>query len=84
MNNHDATEQAFKNGYAQGIKDSNNSIIKCEFCKHNFYNGGGCNRNLVISHKTNNGIGKSIEEIVGLDYCSNGELYKKSFKYGKR
>lgn len=70
MNKHDATEQAFKNGYKKGLEESRNSFTKCEFCKHNIYNGGGCNRTIIIPYKTASGL--YVDEPIGLDYCSNG------------
>lgn len=32
MNIHDATEQAYKNGYAQGMKDALDAITRCKGC----------------------------------------------------
>jgi hypothetical protein len=34
MNIHDATEQAYKNGYAQGMKDALCAITRCKNCSH--------------------------------------------------
>jgi hypothetical protein len=34
MNIHDATEQAYKNGYEQGMKDALDAITRCKNCSH--------------------------------------------------
>ena len=34
MNIHDATEQAYKNGYEQGMKDALCAITRCKGCTH--------------------------------------------------
>ena len=33
MNIYDATEQAYKNGYAKGLKDARAEVVRCGKCK---------------------------------------------------
>lgn len=46
MKVHDATEAAYKNGYAKGYEDGNNAIIRCRECQH--FGMGSCNANLRV------------------------------------
>lgn len=34
MDNYDATEQAYKNGYAKGYEDATDNILRCKGCKY--------------------------------------------------
>lgn len=34
MNTHDATEQAYRNGYEAGYKAAKAEIVRCKDCKH--------------------------------------------------
>lgn len=34
MNTHDATEQAYRNGYDAGYKAAKAEIVRCKDCKH--------------------------------------------------
>lgn len=65
MTIHEATEQAYKNGYDAGRRDAMKSIVRCKDCKHNseklaLRNGGIWCNYWAIGSAPN-------------DFCSHGE-----------
>ena len=62
MDEHTATELAYKNGYEKGYADAKAEVVRCKDCKHLEISGcyGECKRGYM-------GIVKPW------DYCSYGE-----------
>ena len=68
MNEHDTTEQAYRNGYEAGYKAARVEIVRCKDCKY-----GKKDRKYIHCQHFDSGDSFIDEDFNPDDFCSYGE-----------